>query len=111
MYLLQNYAAFKSFINKFFQKCINFEVSIGNKICRFIQLYRTSSQSQDEFQDDFLTNLEMNLDGSFNSNPFLTTHIGDSTSMLHQTNGQRVIGQPSKRVKLIFLLLSLNSLK
>ena len=60
----------------FLQKCINFEVSIGNKICQFIHLYRTPSQSQDEFHD-FLTNLEMNLDDSFNSNPFLTTVIGD----------------------------------
>ena len=28
----------------FFQECINFEVSIGNKKCQFIHLYRTSSQ-------------------------------------------------------------------
>ena len=60
----------------FLQECINFVVSIGNKICRFIHLYRTPNQSQDEFHD-FLTNLEMNLGGSFNSNPFLTTAIGD----------------------------------
>ena len=60
----------------FLQECINFEVSIGNKICRFIHRYRTSSQSQDEFHD-FLTNLEMNLDDYFNSNRFLTTVIGD----------------------------------
>ena len=58
------------------QECINFEVSIGNKICRLIHLYRIFSQSQDEFHE-FLTNLEMNLDDSFNSNPFLTTVIGD----------------------------------
>ena len=60
----------------FLQKCINFEVSIGNKICRFIHFYRTPSKSQDKFYD-FLTNLEMSLDDSFNSNPFLTTVIGD----------------------------------
>ena len=60
----------------FLQECINFEVSIGNKKCRFIHLYRTPSQSQDEFHD-FLINLEMNLDDLFNSNPFLTTAIGD----------------------------------
>ena len=60
----------------FLQECINFEVSIGNKKCRFIYLYRTPSQSQDEFHYS-LTNLEMNLDDSFHSNPFLTTVIGD----------------------------------
>ena len=66
----------KALSTSFLQEWINFEVSIGNKICRFIHLYRTPSQSQDEFQD-FLTNLEMNRDDSFNSNPFLTTLIGD----------------------------------
>ena len=60
----------------FLQQWINFEVSIGNKKCRFINLYRTLSQSQDEFHD-FLTNLEISLDDSFNSNPFLTTVTGD----------------------------------
>ena len=57
-------------------ECISFEVSIGNKKCRFIHVYRISSQSQDEFHD-FLENLEMNLDDLFNSNLFLTTFIGD----------------------------------
>ena len=60
----------------FLQECINFEVSIGNKICQFIHLYRTPSQSQDKFYD-FLTKLDMNLDDFFNSNLFLTTVIGD----------------------------------
>ena len=59
-----------------FQECISFEVSIGSKIFRFIYLYRTPSQSQNEFHD-FLTNLEMNLDDSFNNNPFLTSVIGN----------------------------------
>ena len=59
-----------------FQECINFEVSIGSKIIRFIYLYRTPSQSQNEFHD-FLTNLEMNSDDSFNNNPFLTSVIGN----------------------------------
>ena len=49
----------------FLQECINFDVSIENKICQFIHLYRNPSQSQDELHD-FLQNLEMNLDDSFN---------------------------------------------
>ena len=92
----------------FFHECINFKVSIRNKICRFIHLYRTPGQSQDEFYD-FLTHLEMNLDDSFNSDTFLTTVIG--VSMLNQANSQRVTDQPSNGVKLIFLLHSLDSLK
>ena len=98
----------KGLSSNFLQQCINFEVSIGNKICQFIHLYRTPSQSQDEFHD-FLTKLEMNLEDSFNSNPFLTTVIGDFNAK--QKIGQRVTDQPSKGVKLIILLLGLDSLK
>ena len=57
-------------------KCVNFEVSIAKKICHFIQLYRSPSQKQDEFQE-FKSNLEMNLDTLSTNNPFLTVMIGD----------------------------------
>ena len=57
-------------------ECINFEVSIANKICRFIHLYRSPSQKQDEFQE-FKSNLEINLDVLSANNPFLTVMIGD----------------------------------
>ena len=53
---------------------INFEVSIANKICRFIHLYRSPSQTQDEFQI-FRSNLELNLDSLSSCNPFLTIMI------------------------------------
>ena len=55
---------------------MNFEVSIANKICRFIHLYRSPSQKQDEFQE-FKSNLEINLDVLSANNPFLTVMIGD----------------------------------
>ena len=58
----------------FLQKCINFEVYIGNKICGPIHPYIRISQFQDKLSDLF-TNMDMNLDDSFNSNPFLTTVI------------------------------------
>ena len=57
-------------------ECINFEVSIANKICRFIHLYRSPSQKQDEFQE-FKSNLEINFDALSANNPFLTVMIGD----------------------------------
>ena len=34
----------------YLSECITFEISIGNKVCRFIHLYRSPSQTQDEFQ-------------------------------------------------------------
>ena len=55
-------------------QCINFEVSIANKICRFIHLYRSPSQTQDEFQI-FRSNLELNLNSLASCNPFLTIMI------------------------------------
>ena len=34
----------------YLSECVTFEISIGKKICRFIHLYRSPSQTQDEFQ-------------------------------------------------------------
>ena len=56
--------------------CITFEISIGNKVCRFIHLYRSPSQTQDEFQT-FKSNLKLNLDALLCENPFLTVMNGD----------------------------------
>ena len=39
---------------------ITFEIIIGNKVCCFIHLYRSPSQTQDEFQT-FKSNLKLNL--------------------------------------------------
>ena len=63
-------------------ECINFEVSITNKICRFIHLYRPPSQTQDEFQI-FRSNLELNLD-SLSINPFLAIMTGGFNSKSKQ---------------------------
>ena len=57
-------------------ECINFQVSIANKLCRFIHLYRSPRQTHDEFQM-FRSNLELNLDSSSSCNPFLTLPIGE----------------------------------
>ena len=60
----------------YLSECITFEISIGNKVCRFIHLYRSPSQTQDEFQT-FKSNLKLNLDALLCGNPFLTVMIGD----------------------------------
>ena len=57
-------------------ECINFEISIGNKLCRFIHLYRSPSQTEDKFQM-FKSNSKLNLGASLCDNPFLTVMIGD----------------------------------
>ena len=58
------------------QKCINFEMKIGEKLCNFVALYRSPTQSQDEFET-FAKNLELNLHAISANNPFLTVVLGD----------------------------------
>ena len=49
---------------------------ISNKLCNFISLYRSPSQSSDEFED-FVYNLDLTLEALTQKNPFLTAIIGD----------------------------------
>ena len=60
----------------YLSECITFEISIGNQVCRFIHLYRSPSQTQEEFQT-FISNLKLSLDALLYGNPFLTVMIGD----------------------------------
>ena len=55
---------------------VNFEIMIGNKICNFIALCKSLSQSQDDLQA-FIKNLETNLETLAQRNPFLMVVIGD----------------------------------
>ena len=61
---------------QYLQEYINFEMKIGDKLCNFVALYRSPSQSQDEFEK-FAKNLELNLDTISANNPFLTVALGD----------------------------------
>ena len=58
------------------QECINFEIKIADKICNFISLYRSRSQSKDEFES-FADNLELNLDSIVHRNPYLIVVLVD----------------------------------
>ena len=49
---------------------------ISNKLCNFISLYRSPSQSSDEFEN-FVYNLDLTLEALTQKNPFLTVIIGD----------------------------------
>ena len=61
---------------KYLQECISFELRIGRKCCRFSCLYRSPSQTQDEFET-FLKNFELSLDKIHENNPFMTIVQGD----------------------------------
>ena len=51
-------------------------MKIGDKLCYFVALYCSPSQSQDEFET-FAKNLELNIDTISADNPFLTVVLGD----------------------------------
>ena len=63
------------------QECINFEIKIENKLCNFIVLYRSPSQSQDTFES-FIDNLELNIDAIAAKNPYLIGILGDFNAKL-----------------------------
>ena len=46
---------------KYLQECINLELVIGDKLCSFIILYRSPSQTHDDFET-FMKKFELNLD-------------------------------------------------
>ena len=57
-------------------ECINFETRIGEKLCSFLCLYRSPSQTRDIFET-FADNFELTLDSIINKNPFLIVALGD----------------------------------
>ena len=59
-----------------FKECINFKVKIGSKTCNFVSLYRSPSQTKDEFEN-FIKNLELNLEHIANKISFLIAVLGD----------------------------------
>ena len=60
---------------QYLQECINFEMKIGDKVCNFISLYRSPSQTLDNFETS--KNFELNLENIVHRNPFLVVVIGD----------------------------------
>ena len=60
----------------YLNECLTLELTVGDKTCNFVVLYRSPSQSQDEF-GAFSDNFETILDILAQQNPFLITTIGD----------------------------------
>ena len=65
------------------EECIAFDLIISNKLCSFVALYRSPSQSQGDFAT-FSDNLEMTLDLVSKKNPFLLVVLGDFNAKLSQ---------------------------
>ena len=81
---------------KYLQESISFELRIAGKCCKFSCLYRSLSQTQDEFET-FVKNFELTLDKIHENNPFMTDVLGD----LNATFGVKLMSLPQKAVRLI----------
>ena len=57
----RNYLPLKILVIQYLQECINFEIRIERRVCRFVSLYRSPSQSEGDFEA-FANNLELNID-------------------------------------------------
>ena len=76
MYLLSKFCSLKNQSIRYLQDRINFEIMIGGKLCRFVSLYRSPNQSQDDFES-FANNFELNIDAITANKLFLTVFLGD----------------------------------
>ena len=65
----------------YLEEFINFEISFGDKLCNFISLYHSPSQSLDVFEK-FPDNVEFSLDKITNKNPYLKFILGDCNTKL-----------------------------
>ena len=57
-------------------ECICFDLKIGNKLCTIVSLYRSPSQSADQFEN-FVNKLNLTVESITPKNPFLTVVIGN----------------------------------
>ena len=61
---------------QYLHECINFEIRIGGKLCRFVSLYCSPSQLQNDFES-FAKNFELNINTATANNTFLSVVRSD----------------------------------
>ena len=60
----------------YLEESISFELQVGSKICKFVSLYRSSSQTSDDFEK-LIDNFEITPDTLAESNSDLIVVLGD----------------------------------
>ena len=60
----------------YLNKCVRFELMVADKLCTFMILYGSPSQSQGLFES-FKENLELNFEFAVQNNPFLVVLLDD----------------------------------
>ena len=79
----KNFLLLKVIGIRLLEECIAFDLIITNKLCSFVALYRSPSQSQDDFTI-FSNNFQMTLDLVSKKNPFFLVVLGDFNAKLSQ---------------------------
>ena len=69
------------------EECVAFDLIINNKLCSFVALYRSPSQSQDDFAT-FSENFKMTLDLVSKKNPLLFVVLGNFNAKLSQLHNK-----------------------
>ena len=64
---------------KYLHECISFEIRTGSKLCKFASLYRSPSQSENDFES-FANKFELDIDIATANDIFLTVVYGDFNS-------------------------------
>ena len=72
----KNYLPLRVININYLNECIVFDIKLGDKICSFVVLYRSPSQSSDEFES-FSKNLELTLDRVMKNTPYMMVLLGD----------------------------------
>ena len=72
----KNTLPFKLTNIKYLQEYTTFEIRIGRKCCKFFYLYRSPSQTNDEFEF-FMKDFELTLDKIHEDNAFMISVLGD----------------------------------
>ena len=87
---IKNTLPIKLIILKYLQEYITFEIRIGRKCCKFICLYRSSSQTNDKLES-FLKTFELTFDKIHKDNPFMIPELGYFNGKSKSLMLQRVI--------------------
>ena len=65
----------------YLNQCVRFELMVGDTLCHFIGLYRSPSQSQDQFES-FKESLELNFESAVQNNTYLVVLLSDFNAKL-----------------------------
>ena len=77
----KNYFLLRIIDISYLNECVRSEGSVGDKLCNFITLYRSSSRSQNQFESS-KDNFELNLESSVLKSPFLLVVLEDFNAKL-----------------------------